>query len=324
MKSVSYVSSNSSSILDAKGTQNMHIFVKYACLTALFITIQPLAAHAISMRHDVPEQDYFDLAAVYTSVGRISSNSVSTGAMVTSTKFLTAAHSVDSDRDGVVDNPLGNYSLLFGTNVSSPDTTVNALTSIVIHPLWSATAGDRTYDLAVVTLTNPLTSVGTLGLSDADPLGMETTLVGYGLHGIGTSSSQTLDGRRRAATNIIDSTNDTIRFDFDSPSEDTNYYTAGSATPLALEGGTAGGDSGSPLLVDFGGFERIVGVLSGGFNTFGSGAEYGDVSVYAPINDADNITFLANQGVNLTPIPEPSVALIFTSGLVLMVLCRRK
>lgn len=275
------------------------------------------------MRHDVPEQSYFDMASSYNFVGRISSNSISSGAMVTPTKFLTAAHSVDFDRNGVLDRPLGDYSLRFGPNVDSPETTINAITSIIIHPLWSPTNGDRTYDLAVVTLTNPLTTVGTIGLSDADPLGMQTTLVGYGLHGIGTSSSQSLDGRRRAGTNIIDIAGDTIRFDFDSPSEDTNHYTAGSATPLAMEAGTAGGDSGSPLIVSFGGLERVVGVLSGGFNNFGSGAEYGDVSVYAPINDADNISFLAAQGITLTAIPEPSVALLMAGGLMVLVMRRR-
>lgn len=59
-------------------------------------------------------------------------------------------------------------------------------------------------------------------------------------------------------------------------------YFDGDALPL--ESGTAPGDSGSPLIVaDKYGVEIIAGVLSGGYDFFGLGNVYGDVSFYNPL-----------------------------------------
>lgn len=53
---------------------------------------------------------------------------------------------------------------------------------------------------------------------------------------------------------------------------------------LPLESGTAPGDSGSPLIVaDLYEFPVIAGVLSGGYDFFGLGSVYGDVSFYNPL-----------------------------------------
>lgn len=53
---------------------------------------------------------------------------------------------------------------------------------------------------------------------------------------------------------------------------------------LDQEVGTAPGDSGSPLVVDeLGEFPLAIGVLSGGFDFFGLGSAYGDVSFYNPL-----------------------------------------
>lgn len=53
---------------------------------------------------------------------------------------------------------------------------------------------------------------------------------------------------------------------------------------LANEAGTAGGDSGSPLIADqLADFPLILGVLSGGFDFFGIGNQYSDISFYNPL-----------------------------------------
>ncbi|MGJ3230901.1 MAG: autotransporter domain-containing protein [Oceanicaulis sp.] len=53
---------------------------------------------------------------------------------------------------------------------------------------------------------------------------------------------------------------------------------------LPNEAGTAGGDSGSPLIADqIADMPLIIGVLSGGFDFFGIGNTYGDVSFYNPL-----------------------------------------
>ncbi len=59
-------------------------------------------------------------------------------------------------------------------------------------------------------------------------------------------------------------------------------YFDGDALPL--EAGTAPGDSGSPLVADqLAEFPLAIGVLSGGFDFFGLGSAYSDVSFYNPL-----------------------------------------
>ena len=53
---------------------------------------------------------------------------------------------------------------------------------------------------------------------------------------------------------------------------------------LPAEAGTAGGDSGSPLIADqIADFPLVVGVLSGGYDFFGTNNRYGDISFYNPL-----------------------------------------
>ena len=296
-----------------------------ACsLPALLIALNVVApAEAISMRHDVAEQNYLDLAAPYDAVGRISGGGTfASGTLVSDTKFLTAAHFIDGDKDGFADAGL-NYTIKFGTDANSPTYTLSSInfSSIAIHPDWSSSGGSSTYDMAVLTLSSAFTNIAPILLSDQDiAVGTTATMVGYGVHGTGTNFTDDFDRLRRAATNTIDVVGSTIRTDFDSPALNTNYYTSGSATPLALEGTTAGGDSGGPLLVDFGDGDRLVGTLRGGFNTFGGLSEYGDVSIWTPVNTESNIAFLQSQGI---AVPEPGSLAVLLGGVAMLIRRRR-
>lgn len=296
--------------------------LRYPILFAVLAMAMP--AQAISIRHDVAESAYFSLAAPYDAVGRIGGpTSFASGTLVSPTKFLTAAHFIDNNRDGVVDGGLTDYVIDFGTNTVSPTYSLSSFASIDIHPSWatppSGSAGQSTYDLAVLTLSTPFTDITPILLSDRDiAVGTNATMVGYGVHGDGLNFNNSFDERRRAATNTIDVVGSTLRFDFDSPAGDTNEF--GSATPLALEGATAGGDSGGPLLVNFGDGPRLVGTLRGGFNNFGDFSEYGDVSIYAPINTESNIAFLESVGV---AVPEPTSLAVLLGGLSLVLRRRR-
>lgn len=294
-------------------------------LALAFVLAGAGPSQAIVIRHDVAQSNYTSLSASFAAVGRISSSNFSSGTLVSSTKFLTAAHSVDGNRDGIVDNALNTYRIRFGANTSSnatADYTISSFASISIHPQWSLTNGNRTFDLAVVTLTNPFTQITPISLSNLNPSGMTGTMVGYGGYATGNNAATlTYDNIRRAANNVVDvSSNATVRTDFDSPSGNTS--TLGSAVPLALEGTTAPGDSGGPLLVDFGSGARLIGVLSGGFQGVGGvDYEYGDVSIYAPINNDVNISYLATQGI---PVPEPGVLATALVGLAVGWGLRRK
>jgi subtilase-type serine protease len=107
-------------------------------------------------------------------------------------------------------------------------------------------------------------------------------------------------------TGLIGEQHSTYWFDFDDPDwsvgraiSDPNFFnnTAPEGQPdngyydfnafgdgaLPREGGTAGGDSGGPLIVDERwGIDVLAGVLTGGWS-FGGSSYYGDMSVYPPL-----------------------------------------
>ncbi len=290
-------------------------------LTSLFLSSTIL--NAISIRHDVAESNYFNLAAPYDAVGRLSwSTAIGTATLVSPTKILTAAHNVDNDIDGVLDDTLANYQFLTGTDVDTATNTLSSFASIVINPNWITSTGSAQYDMAVITLSTPFGGITPMSVSIQNPVGQVGITVGYGGNGNGQTFADGLDGLRRAANNQIDFVGTesgafTAQTDFDSPAGDTNTY--GSSVALAFEGTTAGGDSGGPLLADFGSGYSIVGVLNAGFNPTGSGnaSEYGDVSIWASILDSDNQNFLTANGITL--VPEPATYAII-SGIVMLLI----
>ncbi len=284
---------------------------------------------AVSIRHDVAEVNYFNLAAGFTAVGRIESSvGLCTASLVSPTKILTAAHCVDNNNDGVLDDAvLSNYAMKFGTDVATPDFTVSNIASITIHPQWSTSNGLAQFDLAVMTLSSPFNSINPMTVHNVDPTGAMGTMVGFGLSGNGQTFAGTSDTLKRAANNQVDHVGNTaqegfsIQADFDSPAMNTSTF--GLNAPLALEGGTATGDSGGPLIVNHGGEDVIVGILNAGFNPFGNASEYGDVSIWAAVNEASNLAFLAANGI--TVVPEPGAyALLFSVGAMAWVIRKRR
>jgi hypothetical protein len=114
--------------------------------------------------------------------------------------------------------------------------------------------------------------------------GQVAATIGYGFNGLGSSGHGfSSDGRRWGGENIIDrygspaSSGGTniISTDFDNAAGSTNTIPSSSATPLEFEATTAPGDSGGPVLVQFGSEWVIAGVLSGGTT---STSVYGDIS----------------------------------------------
>nr|MCU0244961.1 PEP-CTERM sorting domain-containing protein [Bryobacter sp.] len=97
----------------------------------------------------------------------------------------------------------------------------------------------------------------------------------------------------------------------------------GSSTPLALEGITGPGDSGSGLWVDFGSGPVITGVLFGGYNPFGDNNEYGDLSIFNWLGSSANRSWLESNGVTDGSVPEPGT--VFAGvGLLAFALYRRR
>ncbi|HKK18301.1 MAG TPA: trypsin-like serine protease, partial [Opitutales bacterium] len=257
--------------------------------------------HALAFRTDIldGEQNYIDLAKPYNSVARATGNGyIGTGFLASPTKFITAGHLVDLDQDGVVES--STYTARFSTTGSGFDNTFTA-SSVDVHPLYSSSSR---YDIAVFTFSTPIAGYTPMTISTADPLGQLGTMVGYGLHGDGATfgTTSSVDSVRRAAENIIDTQDSRFYLtDFDKASEDTSTY--GTATPLLLEGTSARGDSGGPLIVD----GAVIGIVQGGYsNPYGEISEYGDRATWVKLNDPDIIAFLEDDH-GITVVPEPSV-----------------
>ena len=270
-------------------------------LTAAVTLAGGTNAHAISIRHDVPASEYFALANQFTATGRLDEGggALCSASLVAPNKVLTAAHCVDGIR-GPIDNradiDLSSAFFKVGSDVGNPDAVRN-VTSVAVNN-WNGSANG---DMAILTLASPINNIAPMQISSLDPSGMVGTMIGYGYHGTGANFNYGDDDLRRGAQNVIDVTGGTNETDFDHPNRSTN--STGSATPLRLEGTTASGDSGGPLIADFGFGPAIVGVLNGGFNPFGQESEYGDISIWAAVQRQANVNFLTNNGLSLVNNP---------------------
>jgi V8-like Glu-specific endopeptidase len=262
---------------------------------------------AVYIRADRPVSEYNQIAAqsAFAPTGYLDDPdwgvAFSSGTLVSPTKVLTAAHVVDENGDLKIDD-LGQFKRMsFGLQKNLPGALPANVASVTINPAYRG--GIAAYDLAVLTLKKPITNVKPASLYAISGLGLRGALVGYGNQGTGLRDGLTGATDKLAAYNMIGAYQDgSLLTDFDSPAKTTNTF--GSATPLLDEGTTAPGDSGGPLYAWVNNSTwRVVGVLHGGYNNFGADSHYGDVSQYAALTDAKNVSFLKSQGLTFTSIP---------------------
>lgn len=149
-------------------------------------------------------------------------------------KFLTAAHNVDSNNDGVLDAGAGNITIYFGNapglnGVAATYSVTATATQIAVNPLWASSGGSAANDMAVVTFTfaqiTPVTGgASTLqfsAVSSTSSQGLEGRVAGHGLHSDGTlnlngenpedagnnppgNAQADVNGILKGGTNIID------------------------------------------------------------------------------------------------------------------------
>lgn len=208
---------------------------------------------------------------------------------------------------------------------SNPDLFVYNISQIAYNPdslVDPAAFGFLEGDIAVATLSDPAANIPTWALlfsplpdpgeiDDVDGTGYHVKISGYGRTGSGTAGDTAgVDWRRKSAENMLgaltsfDDRNTFLfgdpfgdlpqvlyRLDFDDPDKtnpfDFNLY---KDEPLEVEGTTAGGDSGGPLILDAANNslsteDLQIGVLSGGSRFFGPQvfSSYGTESFYQPL-----------------------------------------
>lgn len=206
---------------------------------------------------------------------------------------------------------------------SNPATFLYNLNQVVYNPRSTEPGNGFLYaDIALGTLDRPAVGIPTWALLfsalpapatiGAAGTGYHVNIAGYGNNGTGiTGANGGIDFRRRIAENTLGALTSLDTFqnfifgtptgplpqnlywiDFDDPRRGTPTaspfdFNSFRDNALPLEGGTAPGDSGGPLILDRT-FARqvVIGVLSGGFSRFFNGQPsqgYGSNSFYQPL-----------------------------------------
>lgn len=293
------------------------------------------SAKAITHRNDVPESSYIDLASSqipFLAVGYMTA-SPNTGAYASATLIapnwiLTAAHAVTGF-------PVYSFKLNGSTYLADAQ---------YYHPEWTGNL-EHGNDIALVHLSSSVVGVEPAllygGNSEVGKVGVS---VGYGLGGTGTGGYTGAAGTKRASENIIDGYADTYPFgppinhniivsDFDNPNGNGNILGSlgysSSATPLALEGSIAPGDSGGATFVLDGGIWQVAGVHS-----FISAEEapLGDGAPNAQYNEWFGSTLVSpyipwiedTTGLNTVVVPEPGTFSLFALPAIAFLIRRRK
>ncbi|NEP91326.1 MAG: trypsin-like serine protease [Okeania sp. SIO2C2] len=264
------------------------------------------------------------LGAPFTSVTEILSlnldnnefESACTGSLIASNYILTAQHCVQ-------DFFPEDFSVLFRSNDPGNSVLANiAVTNIFQDDTFGLLDGT---DIAILELEevapDSIDPLRLFGFNPENLIDSDATVVGFGFNGLGSIGHDfTADGLRWAAENTIDLLdggldprfNDTFgsnifNLDFDDGTDENNTLSSfgSNSSPLENEGTTAGGDSGSPLLVEVGGELLIAGVLSGGTSDT---SEFGDISWFTGV--VEHREFIEDVGGefvgNFVPEPTPT------------------
>jgi ankyrin repeat protein len=210
--------------------KSMLVIIAFAILTF------SLSANAIVTRHDISDQEYIKLGQKHkASIVQIEGCA---GTLIDKYWLLTAAHCVAGREDQIF-------------RASHLDQTYR-IESIAIHPNYNA-HDVSAYDIALIQLKEPITNGKPAKLYPFNnEKGKQVVFVGNGVFGNGRDGLIRQDFKLRGATNtIVELTDKTIGFTFDSPQNATD-----------LEGISGPGDSGGPAFVTIDSQLYIVGVSS--------------------------------------------------------------
>jgi secreted trypsin-like serine protease len=292
-------------------SRSSHCTKLLAAFLCAVLTAWGQAAQALYIRHDGVINDFsalalnpsFAAAGFFTTGG----GAFCSGVLVASNKVLTAGHCA-----GSISTP----GTKFGLAANITGATTYNVSNVVAHGSYTGASGTEQYDLAIATLDGSVLGITPATISTANLLGQTVSVIGYGQQNNGLGTDPGLSGYpndRLGATNVIDRLLLGLwASDFDSPAMNTNLFGT-SATPTALEGNVAPGDSGGPLFWN----NFLVGITGYRFCA-GSGcaidSTYGKGSLWTRLDTSDNLSFLASNGISAVPLPGAWLA--FLSGLI--------
>jgi len=202
------------------------------CLTFLLVVLLAHPAAAIVTRHDRDDARYVELGTRFPAAVTVLPDG--SGALIAPKWVLTAAH------------------VARGVAARSPRVEIDGreheVARVFVHPEWRDMGP---HDVGLLQLRQPAKGVTPVGLyAGDDETGQVVTFVGRGDTGTGLTGPKAADGKKRGATNTVDSVDDDwIFFDFDEGDGATD-----------LEGVSGPGDSGGPALLDRDGKLYTLGV----------------------------------------------------------------
>ena len=233
-------------------------FAAFFCAAVLAAScsdnINPSADLTFGIRHDVPLEDYENLAATpsgdvpdfssviffaYSLDGTTNYDYLASGVLIDEQWILTAGHNFyDSVEQTNPGNPSG-IQVRIGHDPNAPDTTFG-VAEIVFHPTWLA--GDQEFahanDLCLVKLANPVSGAtfATLHSSNNESVGSLVYHAGFGDYTSLSGQDPDAYSKKHAVQNVLDRVTDgmetttagttyeggLVAFDFDHPDGGTN------------------------------------------------------------------------------------------------------